>query len=103
MMCNPNSHPSTRNPPSGCGTHSLQTLADAKEHFVICRASGEVVDLSLAKRFSTQVRSFASDHLAFDPDAFASVYESSCHKWSDDLASLEQCTMTAQQSQHDDD
>jgi hypothetical protein len=82
---------------------SLQMLEDAKKHFVICRVSRDEVDLSLARRFSDQVRSIASEQSTLDPEAFASAYSSSCHKWSNDLASLEQCTMTAQHCHHESD
>ena len=82
---------------------SLQMLEDAKKHFVICRVSRDEVDLSLARRFSDQVHSIASEQSTFDPDAFDSAYSSSCHKWYNDLASLEQCTMTAQHCCHESD
>ena len=82
---------------------SLQLLEDAKEHFVICRVSRDDVDLSLATRFSDQVRSMVSDQSMVDADTFASAYSSSCHKWSNDLASLEQCTMTSKNCHHDSD
>lgn len=78
-------------------------LEDAKKHFVICRASRDEVDLSLARRFSDQVRSIASEQSTLDPDVFTSAYATSCHKWSDDLASLEQCTMTSQHCPHNSD
>ena len=79
---------------------SLQMLEDAKKHFVICRVSRDGVDLSLARRFSDQVHSIVSEQSTLDPDASASAYSSSCHQWSNDLASLEQCTMMAQHCYH---
>lgn len=82
---------------------SLQMLEDAKKHFVICRVSRDEVDLSLARRFSDQVRSIVSYQSTLDPDTFASAYSSSCHKWSNDLASLEQCTMTSPHCHHNSD
>ncbi len=82
---------------------SLQILEDAKKHFVICRGSRDELDLSLARRFSDQVRSIASEQSTLDPDVFTSAYATSCHKWSDDLASLEQCTMTSQHCPHNSD
>ncbi|MEM6467956.1 MAG: potassium channel family protein [Planctomycetota bacterium] len=80
---------------------SLQLLEDAKEHFVICRVSRDDVDLTLATRFLDQVRSMVSDQSMVDDDKFASAYSSSCHKWSNDLASLEQCTMTSNHCYHE--
>lgn len=75
---------------------SMQTLADAKKQFVICRVSKDEVDLTLAERFVNHVGLASSDSAALDSDAFASAYESQCRKCSNDLASLERCTLTAQ-------
>ncbi|MEQ8212185.1 MAG: potassium channel family protein [Lacipirellulaceae bacterium] len=73
---------------------SLQMLEDAQKHFVICKVSRDDVDSSLAARLSDHLRSTESAFLAIDPDAFASAYTVNCRQWSNDLRSLERCTMT---------
>lgn len=72
---------------------SLQTLEDAKKHFVICRVSEADIDVSLARRFLDQ-GALTSEISSLAPGAFAAAYATHCRKWSDDLASLERCTMT---------
>lgn len=73
---------------------SLQTLEDAKKHFVICRVSRDDVDRSLAERLADQ-GSHTSEISSLSPGAIAAAYAIHCRKWSDDLASLERCTMTS--------
>jgi len=79
---------------------SLQTLEDAKKHFVICRVSQNDVDLSLAERLANQ-GSLTSEISSLSPGVLAAAYANHCRKWSDDLASLERCTMTGSHRSQD--
>ncbi len=72
---------------------SLQTLEDAMKHFVICRASPDEIDVTLAQGVAEQMHSCEGD-TGFEEEAFVSDYQESCKHWSDDLESLERCTMT---------
>jgi len=72
----------------------LQTLEDAKKHFVICRVSRGDIDLSLAKRCTEHFLSTAAGARTLPPDDLVSAYADNCREWSNDLESLERCTMT---------
>ena len=72
---------------------SLQTLEDAMKHFVICRASRDGVDVSLAEGLAEHLRE-PSRETGIDRDKFISSYRDHCTRWTDDLESLERCTMT---------
>lgn len=73
---------------------SLHTLEDAMKHFVICRVTLDEVDLSLANRFSELFSSPTSAASTFLRDDFVSAFADNCREWSEDLESLERCTMT---------
>jgi hypothetical protein len=70
-------------------------LEDTNEHFVICRVSGEAVDTDCAENLALQFRNTSGE--SFDADVFVEQYAVMCGVWSNDLRSLEQCTMTGPQ------
>ena len=78
---------------------SLQMLEDAKTHFVICRVSREDIELAFAKRFSEHLQGVTGESPGFDSKAFLASYTENCRVWSDDLESLERCTMTGRHFQ----